>query len=445
MEINPLVVAAATLLCFLQLAVGFLIGWASRGRKAPKTVENTTNFSAARDQELQRAQSIITNVHLLTADVGDDVSEHAATIARIGKRLEDSEGGSSSPEAVATAVGDILSANKELKQRLKEAEAKLAEQSSELRAKEAAAMTDALTGVPNRRAWDEQLARQRDRFERRKSPSAVIMIDVDHFKKFNDTHGHQVGDQVLKEVATTLVAAARDSDFVARYGGEEFGVILPNTDLTDAQFAAGRLRRAIEGCQIVTGSNTLRVTASLGVAPLQADELSEAWVQRADSALYAAKKSGRNRTYVHTGNGLVAACEVPEPPANAAALAEAERRKFYRKQPIAPWTGAQLPAPEDYRDVVCQALSTEGVTFLQKTPPDFTTLVVALGEAPNFHYLKAEITKVEPVAIDYGGGYRVHCKFLGRAIAGQTAQPASAIQAPVAPIPAGQGAPSLVR
>jgi len=438
MEINFVAVLAAATLCVLQLTVGFLVGWAVRGRKSRTIAAPVSPHSSARDQELQRAQSIITNVHLLAADVGDDVSEHAATIQRISQRLEDSEGGTSSPEDVATAVGDILSANSELKRRLKEAEAKLAEQSSELRVKEAAAMTDALTGIPNRRAWDEQLTRQRDRFMRRQTPVAVVMIDVDHFKKFNDIHGHQTGDLVLKQVAHTLVAAARDTDIVARYGGEEFGVILPNTALEEAQVAAGRLRRAIEACEIRTAERKLRVTVSLGVAPLQPDEPSEAWVQRSDSALYAAKKSGRNRVYVHTGSGLVAACEETESTAaSRAALAEAERRKFYRKQFIAPLTSRGMPEPHEYREVVCQALSTEGVTFLQKSSPNFAMLVVELGEAPNVHHLKAEVTKVEAVAVDYGGGYRVHCKFLGRATAERANEtPAPSISAPLDAMPA---------
>lgn len=154
--------------------------------------------------------------------------------------------------------------------------------------------TDALTGLFNRRHLDEILGHEFNRAVRvGEAPLSVIMSDVDHFKKFNDTHGHDQGDRVLQAVAGAMRATVRQHDVACRYGGEEFLVILPRTPAAAARQVAERLRQAVEAL-VVDG---LKVTASLGVAtyPDQLVPSAEALVEAADAALYRAKGAGRNR------------------------------------------------------------------------------------------------------------------------------------------------------
>jgi diguanylate cyclase (GGDEF)-like protein len=159
------------------------------------------------------------------------------------------------------------------------------------------AATDPLTGLPNRRQLEARLALEAARSRRRGASFAVLMLDVDHFKRFNDTHGHQGGDEALRAVARALAAALRAGDFAVRYGGEEFAVVLPDTDAASAASVAERVRERVEGLRIaVTSWESARATVSIGLAacPEDAEEVGRL-VARADTALYAAKQEGRNR------------------------------------------------------------------------------------------------------------------------------------------------------
>lgn len=157
------------------------------------------------------------------------------------------------------------------------------------------AVTDKLTGIPNRHAFEEVGKRYFERAKREAKPLALLMIDIDHFKRINDTFGHPAGDEVLRQVAQTLQRQVRASDFAARYGGEEFVVLLPNCDLPHAQKKAERIRKAVVGLGLEQG----RVTVSVGVALAAPDqETLEETIERADAALYEAKQAGRNRVAV---------------------------------------------------------------------------------------------------------------------------------------------------
>ena len=155
------------------------------------------------------------------------------------------------------------------------------------------ARTDALVQIANRRELDEVIARVLSPAFKRRHPVSVIMFDLDRFKQVNDTFGHAAGDAVLKAVADIARGQLRQTDVFGRWGGEEFLIILPSTDSTRACEAAERLRQAI-GSGPLAGD--IRITASFGVAEYQAPETAEAWLKRADAALYAAKTGGRNRT-----------------------------------------------------------------------------------------------------------------------------------------------------
>jgi diguanylate cyclase (GGDEF)-like protein len=160
------------------------------------------------------------------------------------------------------------------------------------------AVTDELTGLSNVRHFQETLDRELERHRRFKSDIGLVMMDLDDFKRINDTYGHQQGDVVLSAVARVLRDHSRDIDEPARYGGEEMAVILPETDLSGAELLAERMRTAIEGLAIprVDGNGSLRVTASFGVASLpQSAGEKEGLIAAADAALYRAKRAGKNR------------------------------------------------------------------------------------------------------------------------------------------------------
>jgi two-component system cell cycle response regulator len=158
------------------------------------------------------------------------------------------------------------------------------------------AATDSLTGLMNRRAFMEAMDRERSRAVRHTLPLSLLMLDVDHFKKVNDTHGHDAGDAVLRGIAAVLRKIARKSDFVSRWGGEEFVVALAQTAEAGGRIAAERVRRAIADTPYTLPSGeTLHATASVGLASATAQIDLEELVARADRALYSAKARGRNR------------------------------------------------------------------------------------------------------------------------------------------------------
>ncbi|WP_242395238.1 GGDEF domain-containing protein [Anaeromyxobacter oryzisoli] len=166
----------------------------------------------------------------------------------------------------------------------------------ELASLAAVARRDALTGLANRRALEEALGREVARARRSGAPLAAAILDVDHFKRVNDGHGHAAGDAVLAAVAARARAMLRAGDLLARIGGEELAALLPGADLARAVEIAERIRGAIAGAPIAAGAAALEVTASLGCAALEAaDPDGAALLARADARLYEAKAAGRNR------------------------------------------------------------------------------------------------------------------------------------------------------
>jgi len=160
---------------------------------------------------------------------------------------------------------------------------------------EYAAKHDALTGLYNRREATHRLAGEYSRFQRNKQLFSVVLIDIDHFKRINDTFGHDTGDEVIKEVARRFEAGCRQMDMVARWGGEEFLVMLPGAVSADAVATAERIRQHMAKVPIDAGNRPLQVTCSFGVAEIRDSDTIQALLQRADEHLYKAKTSGRNR------------------------------------------------------------------------------------------------------------------------------------------------------
>ena len=163
----------------------------------------------------------------------------------------------------------------------------------------AQANTDSVTGLANRRGFDNALKRHTEHAESSGRPLALLMIDIDHFKAFNDRFGHLMGDTVLRLISVTLKQSIQRSDFAARHGGEEFAVILPDTKLNDAVHSAEHIRKKIMGRELKqrsTGSTLGSITVSIGVSALNKGETERDLFHRADINLYEAKRSGRNCT-----------------------------------------------------------------------------------------------------------------------------------------------------
>lgn len=161
------------------------------------------------------------------------------------------------------------------------------------------ALTDSLTGIPNRKCFDMKLRELIVGANAEPKPLALLMVDIDHFKKFNDNYGHQIGDQVLKLVARTLTDCVRGQDVAARFGGEEFAIILPNTNLDGAYVVAENIRNTVAAKKITrksTGDSLGHITLSLGISMFRRGEDPVQFLTRADEGLYIAKGAGRNRT-----------------------------------------------------------------------------------------------------------------------------------------------------
>jgi two-component system cell cycle response regulator len=154
---------------------------------------------------------------------------------------------------------------------------------------------DPLTGLPNRRALMVRLQQEWARMERHEGSLSLVMADVDHFKRINDTYGHVIGDRLLQEIARTIAGQCRAVDLPARYGGEEFAIVVPDEAASKAVRLAERCRREIEQVRLPVKAATIGITASFGVADASGSSCPEALVDRADEALYQAKSAGRNR------------------------------------------------------------------------------------------------------------------------------------------------------
>ncbi|MGM0571454.1 diguanylate cyclase [Marinobacter sp.] len=159
--------------------------------------------------------------------------------------------------------------------------------------------TDRLTGLLNRGTWENLLDAEFERYRRYGHNTVLVMFDIDHFKPINDTHGHLIGDEVIREVACITREALRQADRPGRYGGEEFAIILPETDIDGALVICERIRETIAETPIETDDGPIHCTVSMGLVQLtDTPENYMQWLQQADDALYQAKKTGRNRSVV---------------------------------------------------------------------------------------------------------------------------------------------------
>jgi diguanylate cyclase len=201
-------------------------------------------------------------------------------------------------ESLVKSTREVHDTNKALEERLLSSKSEVYTLQQSLEAIRAESLTDPLTALGNRKYFDRALMAAIDTAVKRGEPLSLLMLDIDHFKSFNDNYGHLTGDQVLRLVGQSLKQTIKGQDITARYGGEEFAVVLPNTPLRQALTVADHIRRAVMSKELKkksTGEILGRVTISVGVSMLQIGDDMESLIGRADACLYAAKRSGRNR------------------------------------------------------------------------------------------------------------------------------------------------------
>jgi diguanylate cyclase len=183
------------------------------------------------------------------------------------------------------------------RQQVEAAEARIRQLEAELEQVSDLVYQDYLTGALNRRGLEDAFAREFARSERHGTPLSIALLDVDHFKRLNDTYGHQAGDQALRHLAQVIKAILRPSDTVARYGGEEFVILFPDTTLEEAVKIMTRLQRELTKRFFLHDNQRILITFSAGVAQREGPESADSLLSRADEALYRAKQAGRNRVF----------------------------------------------------------------------------------------------------------------------------------------------------
>lgn len=292
--------------------LGAIAGWWIRGagskgeqtavsESEPKTAKKTLTAepvaTVEENPQIDAAEVMLAQLQQLTATVAADVGEHNSKVREINAELTAATADGTN---VLSVVERLVKANEAMQSQLMQAESRLNEQAQEIETHVKDARTDALTKLWNRRHFDDEMQKCKDALTNTGRPSCVMMLDVDHFKKFNDTYGHQAGDEVLKGVARTVKKAA-GKDIVCRYGGEEFAIILPGSDINAAMPITETARAAIAEQVFEFEDLDLKVTASGGLAELRSDETAAEVVKRADDALYVCKENGRNCGYWHDG------------------------------------------------------------------------------------------------------------------------------------------------
>jgi diguanylate cyclase (GGDEF)-like protein len=393
----------------INLAIGYALCWVRFvGGPRPDEVapadhkgDPTAGVTGDNETALTRSADFLAHLQELANNVQDLAGQHTTRLGEITAALDNEGDGNADPAKVLAAATAIIKANRQLEQELANTKLEIEEQQRRLETTSAVARTDALTGILNRRAYDEELATRYNHARQTGTPMSLLIFDVDHFKKFNDEFGHQAGDAVLRGVAQVLTSARRDTDVIARYGGEEFCALLPATTLEDAKVAAERLRLAVAQAEFKFEGIALRVTVSVGLAASTDTIDTDMLIKRADTALYEAKKNGRNRSYYHDGQVALPVVVDSAPPSHG----------FSSQQRIAPYIDGQFPNLSQFREVHCEELSATGFTFLSASEPTHQQWVVSFGTPERPFYRVAEVQECVNIGTSNKSMFRVACVF----------------------------------
>lgn len=258
-------------------------------------------------REQQFVDDAVRKVQVAMGEITDMIRHSGAAHHEYNKSLirqSDSLSSTTDMDEIKKMVGQLMqdtqrmvAENRKLEEKLQQSSQELTNMREDMQSLKQETMTDSLTGIPNRKAFDLELRSRAKEAVHKNLPLSMIMIDIDHFKTFNDTYGHAVGDQVLRLVSRTLSEGLKPTELLARYGGEEFTVLVPSMRMKDAEKLAEKLRQRIATKDIVNMTKNEKLgnlSISLGVAQLHPGESLSQFIERSDHALYKAKAAGRN-------------------------------------------------------------------------------------------------------------------------------------------------------
>ena len=281
--------------------IGMCCGWVAHGLGWLETADELSAAHSSKIQlelasaraEQERLAIVADRLKEFAVRIAIDVDDHQDSIQAVTDSLSSEDGAST--DTVMDAVNRLIATNETMQSKLQSARKQIHAQAEQLESAERRAQTDALTSISNRGAFDEHLKRRHALGMDR--AGTLVLLDVDHFKPFNDEYGHRCGDEVLKVVAQLFHARLKSYGIVARFGGEEFAVIIDGYRVEECENIVESARVAISQQIVDFEGNELQVTVSMGVAqPLEEDTLAQ-WIERADAALYHAKNHGRNCGY----------------------------------------------------------------------------------------------------------------------------------------------------
>jgi diguanylate cyclase len=288
----------------LWLSAMALLGYVLGRQQRPRALRTRGDR-----QEIARALAVAQDLETILWRLQKALAVHQPQINMFNSRLQRLEqDGAIARQHLNDQADEMLKPTLRLTTEISHAYAEILHQMTHL-ATFAELRTDPLTGVANRRAFDETLKSMLAQKNRYSTPLSLAILDIDFFKQINDKQGHLDGDRVLQELAQLLRGNMRDCDVLARFGGEEFVILMPNTELPAACNLSERIRATVEG--------SLSITVSMGVATANGDENESELIARADAALYMAKKAGRNCVYLHEGTSgrMVGIKSAVRPPA----------------------------------------------------------------------------------------------------------------------------------
>jgi len=296
----------------IGLCIGFYLG---------RTTHVSVELEMARKERTHTLKALV-DLLQSTERLTNDVDTHSTEIAQVGHRVGNLKLSGEMEDvqrALLDQIGSVLKSNHRLEEDLQFTRYRMEEQAQEIDRTRVEARTDSLSGVANRKAFDEKLQFLLTNWKRSGESFVLVLADMDHFKWINDTHGHPAGDRVVGHVGSFLNAFVRSGDFVARYGGDEFGILLPQTDLPTGERIADRVCTAIGRSNFDIGLRGERaaMTFSVGVTAVREGDTVDAILKRADKALYKSKASGRNQVHADRGR------EEPVKVAEGAALESA--------------------------------------------------------------------------------------------------------------------------
>ena len=306
----PLLAAGLTLASTL-LAIGFFFG---RRKRSTVSRDNSIASPIVDEDDRQRMVGLLQSLARWTQEYSGNVSVYQTNLKQISQdvrqkmaAVEQDRSISSSSETVGDArmmniIGEIMNTNEQLQERLDAAEQQLEEQTSQIESYLTEARTDGLTGLFNRRAFDKKLDEMFAAYRGGGGSFVLILIDIDHFKTINDTHGHPVGDVVLQQIASLLGTGLNESSIVARFGGEEFA-ILTELPIRIAAKQINSFRKRVASEPFVVGQQAIDVSMSIGLSEPRDELVIGPIVRRSDAALYCAKNRGRDRVYFDDGSG----------------------------------------------------------------------------------------------------------------------------------------------